>query len=458
MDAPASTSPRRPSAQGWLLAGLLVFFAGLCVQYARKAAERDGSRTAILRWREQLLSLQDGEDIYQRYTYPNPPVMALLLLPLASVPEDLGLPPLAGALAWFWLKVGMTLLVFRWVFRMLESAGRPFPLWAKALAVLLSLRPIAGDLSHGNVNLFILFLVVAGLYAFHNGRDFLAGLVLALATACKVTPGLFLAYLIWKRAWHGVAGFAAGIALFLWPGVVPGLCLGWEENLQQTRSWYEQMVKPFVLEGLVTSEHNNQSLPGLVYRLLTDSPSFSAYPNNVYTPTRYDNFLSLSPGAARWLVKGFMALFVLLVAWACRTPRDGPGSPGRAWLVAEYSVVVVGMLLFSERTWKHHCVTLFLPFAVLAYFLALDWRRSGRRAYLAGTLAAVVLLMSTTSTSLLGKQGGKMAQVYGAYVWAFFLLLAALAHLLRGSDRPAVAGPAEAGDKRPGVSGLRKAG
>ena len=25
------------------------------------------------------------------------------------------------------------------------------------------------------------------------------------------------------------------------------------------------------------------------------------------------------------------------------------------------------MLLFSERTWKHHCVTLMLPFAVLSY-------------------------------------------------------------------------------------------
>ena len=46
--------------------------------------------------------------------------------------------------------------------------------WAKGLAVLLSLRPIEGDLVHGNVNLLILFLIVASLYAYCRRRDGLA--------------------------------------------------------------------------------------------------------------------------------------------------------------------------------------------------------------------------------------------------------------------------------------------
>ena len=51
----------------------------------------------------------------------------------------------------------------------------------------------------------------------------------------------------------------------------------------------------------------------------------------------------------------------------CRTPaRTGLG-----WrLAAEFSLVVLGMLIFSERTWKHHCVVLILPFSVLSYYLA----------------------------------------------------------------------------------------
>ena len=102
-------------------------------------------------------------------------------------------------------------------------------------------------------------------------------------------------------------------------------------------------------------------------------------------------------------------------------------------LAAEFSVIVLGMLLFSERTWKHHCVTFVLPFAVLAYCLAtleMTWKLRG---YLAGTLLAVALLMAATSTALPGwHDSAKIAQVYGAYVWCYLLLLAALVVLLRG--------------------------
>src|SRR5262249_15705253 len=159
----------------WLLLALLLFFGALSVQVALKASK---GGQAIERWRTQIQALSDGEDIYERYTYPNPPIMALILMPFANLPEWTRLPVLLCDLAWFWLKVGMTLLALTWTFRLVEAPGRPFPLAAKVLTVLLALRPIAGDLSHGNVNLFILFLVLGFLYAFHCRRDFLAGVVL----------------------------------------------------------------------------------------------------------------------------------------------------------------------------------------------------------------------------------------------------------------------------------------
>jgi hypothetical protein len=405
----------------WLFLGLVVLFAGVSVQYAIKAGDR---RSAIVRWTPQLQQL-DAEDIYQRYTYPNPPIMALLLWPLAQVPS------VAGALCWFYLKVGMVLLALRWVFRLVERHQQPFPPWAKVLATLLSLRPILGDLSHGNVNLFILFLVVAALYAYHRGRDLTAGLVLALAICCKVTPALFVPYLVWKRAWRTLAGCALGMPLFLW--IVPAALLGPERNTQDLRSWVEHMIIPYVRDGVVTSDHNNQSLPGLVYRLATESPSFTAYINDVPVPMTYHNVLSLSPEAARWLIKGCMVLFAALVIGVCRTATR----PRQGWrLAAEFSIVLLGMLLFSERTWKQHCVTLLLPFAVLSYYLATCRTGPVLRAYLIGTLALVVVLMLTTSTSLLESATAKLAQVYGAYVWSYLLLVAALGVLLRLEDQP----------------------
>src|SRR5207302_1513294 len=109
------------------------------------------------------------------------------------------------------------------------------------------------------------------------------------------------------------------------------------------------------------------------------------------------------------------------------------------------SLVVLGMLLFSERTWKHHCVTLVLPFSVFAYYLGACRPGPWLRAYLVGSLVLVMLLISSTSTSLLDglDHAAKMAQVYGAYVWAYLVLVAALVVLLRRPDEPAAVPTAE---------------
>jgi alpha-1,2-mannosyltransferase len=422
MDAMTLPRPAVDHRQRWFVAGLLLFFVGLSVQYSLKVLNH---RSAFERWREQILSINDGTDSWERFNYPNPPIMALLLEPLVK------LPPLVGALCWFYLKVGMTLLAIHWAFSLVERPGRLFPAWGKALAVLLSLRPIMGDLTHGNVNLFILFLVLGSLYAFRRRRDFTAGIVLALAIACKVTPALFVPYFVWKRAWKTLAGCAVGLVLFFW--LVPGSVLGMAENAQYLHSWFERMILPYVVGGEVTTDHNNQSLPGLVHRMLTHSPSFSTYIDNQYTPVEYLNVLDLPPLGARLIVKAAMALFALLVLWTCRTPTTSR----RNWrLAAEFSLIVLGMLLFSERTWKHHCVTLLLPFSVLAYYLAAFQPAPRLRWYLIGTLAAVVVLMTTTGTGLVDdlERTAKLAQAYGAYVWAYVLLAAALVVLLRHGE------------------------
>jgi hypothetical protein len=404
--------------QRWFLVALCAFFLAINVQYVLKVANSEREhRSAFLRWATQIVYLDDGVNIWERFNYPNPPIMALILAPFVY------LPPLAGALLWFYAKVVMAILSIHWVLTLLDSGPRPFPFWGKALAVLLSLRPIEGDLVHGNVNLLILFLVVATVWCFCKHRDVLAGVLLGLAIACKVTPLLMVPYFAWKRAWKTLAGTAVGLALFV--AVVPGVVLGWANNQQFFASWWENMVQPYAVEGKITSEHPNQSLPGVLQRLLTHNPSFVDFPNDVWTPTEYHNVVALDEAVVRWLVKGCMGVFALCVLWRCRTPITDRTD----WrLLAEFSVVALGMLLFSERTWKHHAVTLLLPFAVLAYQLsALRPPRATRNAVIA-TLVVSVALMTLTSSGLFDKQDriGDLAQVYGAYLWAFLLLTASM--------------------------------
>lgn len=420
MDSDQLDNCRSTRQQRGFIIGLILLALVLSLQYYFKTGGfgSRSTRSAFLRWREQILQLQ-SDDIYQRFAYPNPPIMALILRPLAE------LPPLLGSLSWFYLKLGMALAAFWWVFRLVEGDGPPLPAWAKGLTILLSLRPVMGDLSHGNVNLFILFLVIGALFALNHRRDWLAGGTLALAIACKVTPALFIPYFLWKRAWRVLAGCTAGLILFLI--LVPGLILGNQRNMQLLGSWVNQMVTPYVANGTVTSEHQNQSLPGLVFRLATHHPSFL---NEKGEPDRYDNVLDLPPQTATWLIKGAMAAFAGLVIWFCRTPLRVRGG----WRIsAEWGLVLLGMLLFSERTWKHHCVTLVLPFAVIAYHLSVCRPSPWLRGYLYTSLALAGLLMMTTSTGILEPldEAGKAAQVYGAYVWANLILVAALLVLLR---------------------------
>jgi len=153
---------------------------------------------------------------------------------------------------------------------------------------------------------------------------------------------------------------------------------------------------------------------------LTASPSFSDFQSDKYVSIAYHNFVDVG-GAARWITKAMLGLFVLLVAWTCRSSLQ---DRKRASWGAEFAIVCLGMLIFSERTWKHHAVVLMVPFAVLCYQMAaMDLSRARRIAILVA-LSTSALLMLATSTAAWPDAWAKLAQVYGAYTVTFLILLA----------------------------------
>ena len=106
-----------------VVAGLILIFAPLAVQYFFKARD---DRSAFLRWRPQILDI-GRVDVYERYTYPNPPIMALILWPLAQ------LPPLVGSFAWFAIKLLMAGVALNWIVLIVQGRDHPFPAAAKLL-------------------------------------------------------------------------------------------------------------------------------------------------------------------------------------------------------------------------------------------------------------------------------------------------------------------------------------
>lgn len=467
----------------WMVA--LGFMIGAAVVYAAKAAD---DRSAFIRWRKQVLEFVDGTNIYDKYFFPNPPLMPLSLYPLMVLPK------VAGAVVWFGLKVGMVAVAAWLLLRMVarpdaspreevaswlrnlknltrqalnpravlppaEIPAHPIPSWVQLAILVLSLRPILSDLHHGNNNILIMFLVVASLAAWRRGYDVLAGVLLALSVTYKVTPALIGLYYVYKRSWRTVFASAVGMAAFLL--VVPSLFLGIGFNWLSLTTWWHRILRPYVESDVAGVQEINQSMIGVVMRILTKQVGSERYSVQL----QHLHLFSLDPKAVVLALKLASVGMLGLLAWLCRTKTDRRDDPR---LLGEFSLVVLAMLFISERSWKHHYVTVLLPYTYLAYraFQPTIARRS--RAVIGAALVLSTLLMATTSTEvgtlfahkrdrterptaaattrtaeagdsiarLVAKgEGHKVAQFYGMFFWAGAVLFVATAWRVRVEGR-----------------------
>jgi len=419
----------------WIAALITIIGAGMI--YADKAAE---DRSAFIRWRHQVLPMMmEGVNFYDDYFFPNPPIMPLTLYPLWLM------PPVEGAMAWFAIKALLAAASVVFCLRMVRLGDRPVPSWVQAMIVLLSLRPIMSDLHHGNNNILILFLVAATVTAWRKGYDVLAGLILGYAIAFKVTPGLFLVYFAYKRSWRTVGSTLLGMGIFLL--IVPSIFLGPQFNGLCLGSWWHQILSPYVNGGAMSSQEINQSMIGVLSRLLIKSTRMDEYGVKIHV-----NLVAWDPKLVANLLKGASVGMVGLLAWLCRTRSERRDDPR---LLGEFSLVVLTMLFVSERSWKHHYVTLLLPYTYLSYRAGMPGLPKRTRAILGGALALSAVLIATTSSELGGlfakHSGHKVAQAYGMFLWAGVVVYIATAWRVRVEGRIApgelglAAGPKPAG-------------
>ncbi len=127
-------------------------------------------------------------------------------------------------------------------------------------------------------------------------------------------------------------------------------------------------------------------------------------------------------------------------------------------MLGEVALVVLTMLFVSERSWKHHYVTVLLPYSYLVceFFSSRVGPRS--RMLLVGSWALSFVLMAATSTEVGGLfaegQGHEIAQGYGSFLWAGVVLYAMVAWRVwaRRSETPAPAMPSSPGSSDSQVS------
>ncbi|WP_305789316.1 glycosyltransferase 87 family protein [Symbioplanes lichenis] len=304
------------------------------------------------------------------YGFTYPPFAALVMSPMAVLP--LGAVEALASIA----TIVVTVVVMWWLVAPWAERRGWNPKYVLAVASCLALifEPVRETFGFGQVNMLLLALVAGDmLLGLARGRRW-AGVGIGLATAIKLTPGVFILYLLVTRQWRalGVAiGTAAGTTLVmaaLWPDA--------SREFWTAALWDTNRVGN--LEYV-----SNQSLRGMLARFPIDAVESKV-----------------------WIV----CVLVTLGIWAWRVRR--------ADLLGGLALTGILGLLLSPVTWVHHSVWL-LPALVRCVM-------SGRRWAWAGAGIFVVL----SARTLWLWDGGNRPPLYAVgsnlYVLAGLVLLVAL--------------------------------
>lgn len=350
---------------------------------------------------------RDGGELYDflrprtQYGFTYPPFAALLMLPMAYLPWNAAIAVsvtagvAAGAVVIWWLldpvsrRAGWT----RWY------------AFAVVLCLAAAFEPMRETINFGQVNTLLLFLVAVDLLRLLPGGNRWAGVGIGLATAIKLTPGIFIVYLLVTRQWRAAVtamATAAGVTVLaaaLFPNASREF---WTEALWNTNRVGE------------LSFVSNQSLRGVVARLDPESPSTLA-----------------------WLA--LVAAVVALWVWRSRAAAAaGDHATGLALTGAV-------MCLVSPVTWVHHLVWL-LPALLLSLGAAMAAPAGSRRRQ--GLLAATLVGYGFLTSRIVWAWEKDFTGVDGflgsnVYVW---ISLAVLAFLPIRRWGPPAGSTAEAAD------------
>ncbi len=275
--------------------------------------------------------------IVRRLGFTYPPFAALLMAPLTWLSlrvDKLAMTALSlAALVWM-LRRALTLPRPHAVARA-AALREPAVAWAAvalATAAALWLEPVTVTLGLGQVDLLVVALVVFDLSRPNSART--KGVAIGLAAAIKLTPLVFLVYLLCSRrpraALVGLGTFAASIVVsFL---LTPG---------DASKYWGGLVFKSSRVGSAVNP--GNQSLRGALARLLAE---------------RY-------PGPAALAVVALVA--IVGTALAVRASRRNDEAMG-------FSLCAVTTLLVSPVSWTHHWV-LVVPALFLLAVTAYEQRR-----------------------------------------------------------------------------------
>ncbi|MFH1418479.1 MAG: glycosyltransferase family 87 protein [Planctomycetota bacterium] len=323
--------------------------------------------------------------------------------------------------------------------------------------------------------IWVLLLCVAGLTLLMRRREWAGGFVIGLAACIKVTPFVFLPYLLIRRQWRAVAGLLLAIVLLdVVPSVVffgPRGAIDEHSKWLRRAEWYSarRMIEDPLLR--VRRHGNNCSYAVVLGRWLrsTENAEYQVIlsgdpPPDVIAETsaalQPNEYLVLDPmptagtvwahrrdkipDVPRYHVADLSANAVWYV-WACTlaaavgalmlfTMRYRMTPPGGSGWTAEVSLWLL-MMFWLTPMMRDYYLALALPAYVVVWRAALVQTSAGRRSFGPAFAAAALAFFAATVPCL----GWNDANWYGFHLAATAALAAATAWAWRTERRRHIA-------------------
>ncbi len=339
-----------------------------------------------------------------------PPFAALVFQPLALFPLQV-----AGALfsllnlALWVVAVLLTRDIVEHAFPDRQPGRLPL-----LLAVVLTTQFFLDNFHHAQMNEVVLALILFGIHSYLRGRDRWAAGSIVVATAIKLTPIVFVAWLLMRgRRRAALAVPALMIACVLLPLLLRGPTRGVAELVEYYHVFLEGHQ-----HGAIDTYTAGQNIAALVSRMT--QPGVYQY---VHAPEHVAQGVYYTLWVVVLLV--FLAKLVLL-----RRRRAPPTA-------FEFSLALLAALLLSPITFTTHLVGLLFVFATF-----LSVRRAALGAVGRGVLAVLILMMAVVGLSgrdLVGNIAHEWIAGYSVPAWTMLALFGA-AVVLAGHE-------AEPGDR-----------
>lgn len=262
---------------------------------------------------------------------PMTPFSTLLMWPLT------GLSALAAKHVW--IVVNLALLVpLCWMIRSMTGLSY------QRIALVFALSfPLHRNFLFGQFYLFLLVLLAAACWAYLREFHLLAGMLVAVAAACKIFPILLFILFLRRRSWRAlISGTVTGIAA----AVASVAIFGW--NLHRT---YLHEILPWTLhgEGMPPYVTSNASISSALHYLLLPEPQWNPHPWH-NSPLCFALLQSVLP----MLV---LAPAILLIRWEDRS---------RLRILLEWSALLTASLAISTLPASYHFVLIAFSVCVAA--------------------------------------------------------------------------------------------